>query len=679
MFSPSKRCLRTLRVAVYNPIFAHPNPIRITWLPQNYAGIVRKYTSAVKLRPYQEECIEACLSHMEEGKKRLAISLATGSGKTVIFTSLIQRVPSPSKDATRTLILVHRSELAQQAARHCKSMYPDSTVEIEMGNHLASGFADITIASVQSLISKNRMEKFDPKRIKLILIDEAHHAAAPSYLKILDYFGAGSSDTNTYVVGFSATLSRLDGLKLGRAMDYVVYHKSYLDMIDVKFTSVKSGVNLSGVKKAYHGDFQLDELSKVVNTSAANEITVRAWLDRASHRKSTLVFCVDIQHVQDLTNTFRQYGIDARYITNNTIPRERQDLVQAFKKHEYPVLVNCGIFTEGTDIPNIDSIILARPTHSRNLLIQMIGRGMRLHNSKADCHVIDMVDGITKGIVCVPTLFGLDPFDLVENATLKDLEKMVQERAQENEQQGSTPTHLNNLRSTLIELQEQVRIIYTDWSSVRELIDDAKNMNIQQMSRFAWTVIDETKYILEIIKHGFIRVELDNKTGTYYGTYTADLPSFLKVPWMNPHIKRTPKQLFKDVETLEQAIHAADSFARKECPRILLERRAAWRSKGPPTQGQIEFLRKVLKDETFNGRNFTKGQAMDLITKMKHGFHSVMAKSRRELKRKSRQQERELKQAEKEQLKIEKMQKRLRDEQQRQEQRDNVQVGPLTI
>lgn len=187
--------------------------------------------------------------------------------------------------------------------------------------------------------------------------------------------------------------------------------RDYVDMIgekwlsDVIFTTVQSKADVSGVKKGLAGDFQVGDLSRAVNTPETNEITVRAWMARAADRKSTLVFCVDLAHVSDLTATFRRHGIEATFVTGNTPKRIRGERLDAFRNRQYPVLLNCGVFTEGTDIPNIDCVVLARPTKSRNLLVQMIGRGMRLYPGKENCHIIDMVVSLEAGIVTTPTLY----------------------------------------------------------------------------------------------------------------------------------------------------------------------------------------------------------------------------------------------------------------------------------
>lgn len=194
----------------------------------------RRYLS-VTLRPYQNECIQECLTNLSQGRKRLGVSLATGSGKTVIFTHLLSQVPPLANGADQTLILVHRRELVDQAAAQCRSTHPGKTTEVEMAESRASGCADITVASIQSLISGDRFEKFDASRFKLILIDEAHHAASPSYLRVLHHFGASTSETNVNVVGVSATLSRFDGLRLGTALDYICFHRDYIDMVGEKW------------------------------------------------------------------------------------------------------------------------------------------------------------------------------------------------------------------------------------------------------------------------------------------------------------------------------------------------------------------------------------------------------------------------------------------------------------
>ncbi|KAI9054999.1 hypothetical protein LZ554_002142 [Drepanopeziza brunnea f. sp. 'monogermtubi'] len=591
----------------------------------------------IRLREYQEECIQAVLSHLKQGHKRLGISLATGSGKTVIFTQLIDRVSS-RKEADQTLILAHRQELVEQAARHCTNAYPSKRVEIEMGNIHASGLADITVASIQSICSGSRIDKFDPKRFKLVLVDEAHHIVAPGYMRTLDHFGLSKAQSNSpALVGVSATLSRFDGMRLGAAIDQIVYHKDYIDMIgekwlsDVIFTTVQSKADISKVKQGASGDFQPGQLSRVVNTELVNDITVRTWLAKAHGRKSTLVFCVDLEHVAGLTNTFRKHGIDARFVTGDTPKSERGLRLDSFRNGEFPVLVNCGVFTEGTDIPNIDCVLLARPTKSRNLLVQMIGRGMRLFPGKKDCHVIDMVASLETGIVSTPTLFGLDPAEVVEAADLNDM-KSLQDRKEAEELRNEAID-----RDVEPNLQGQVSapktVTFTDYDSVFDLIEDTSGeLHIHRMSPNAWVKIGEERFILSNSSGSYLKIDTatNQETGgkEYVLTETVALPRAIsKKPYTRP------RQISKGV-TLADVIHAADTFAQKKYPFLFINRNQAWR-KNPATDGQLAFLNKLRsKEDQLTATMVTKGKAGEMITKLKHGargrFASFEAEKRKE-------------------------------------------------
>ncbi|KAH6673596.1 putative mitochondrial ATP-dependent helicase irc3 [Halenospora varia] len=595
----------------------------------------------VKLRQYQEECIQSVLTHLEKGHKRLGVSLATGSGKTVIFTQLIDRVKPHAERAEQTLILAHRQELVEQAARHCTNAYPTKTVEIEMASMHASGTADITVASIYSIISGDRISKFDPKRFKLVLVDEAHHIVAPGYLKALDHFGLSKAQPHTpALVGVSATLSRFDGLRLGAAIDQVVYHKDYIDMIgekwlsDVIFTTVQTKADISRVKKGPNGDFQPGELSEVVNTDEVNKITVRSWLAKAPSRKSTLAFCVDLAHVDGLTNTFRAHGIDARFVTGATPKAKRTARLDAFRRGEFPVLVNCGVFTEGTDIPNIDCVLLARPTKSRNLLVQMIGRGMRLHPGKKDCHVIDMVASLETGIVTTPTLFGLDPMEVVEKASPGAMQE-AQEQKEKEEEMNKTATELAKSKSSSKAISSTVT--FTDYDSVFDLISDTSaEHHIRQMSPHSWVCIAEDKYVLVNTEGSYIKLERifkeedgdDNFLVTEYKAISPDVQKTLlqKTPF------RRPREIAKAL-TFDDAIHAADTYASKRFPFQFISGRQQWRQR-EATEGQLIFLNKLRpKGDQLKPGDITKGKAMDMITKIKHGargrFASLEADKRR--------------------------------------------------
>ncbi|KAI1623481.1 DEAD/DEAH box helicase [Exophiala viscosa] len=624
---------------------------------------------AIRLREYQEECIQSVLSYLRKGHKRLGISLATGSGKTVIFTQLIDRIEPPTPFAQQTLILAHRRELVEQAARHCERAYPGKSIEIEMGETHATGAADITIASVRSMVSGDRLSKYRPDRFKLVLVDEAHHIVAPGYLQVLAHFGLEEKkDTSPALVGVSATFSRFDGLRLGAAIDHIVYHRDYVDMIgekwlsDVMFTTVKSKADLSRVKSGRDGDFQTGQLSDAVNTEITNDITVKAWLSEAADRKSTLVFCVDIAHVTSLTSTFRKHGIDAHYITGATKKNVRAERLEAFKNREYPVLLNCGVFTEGTDMPSIDCVLLARPTKSRNLLVQMIGRGMRLYPGKTDCHVIDMVASLETGIVTVPTLFGLDPSEMVQSAKMNDMKDLKEKREREPD---TAPASQVTGAVNAAALGDH-RLDFTHYETVQDLIEDTSGeRHVRAMSPNAWVQVDSHKYILAA-RGGILTLERRSPTASSSSEksspshvviwkHSIPMTEASKSPWSRPRTVVT-------ASTLSDALHAADTFASTKFERIFIATSSPWR-RGPASEGQLQFLnrlRGVTDDDAppLTGEDITKGQAGDMITKIKFGARGRFEK----LQMKRRKSDKEVEKG--------RRLKEMRD-------RETVQVGPL--
>lgn len=563
----------------------------------------------------------------------------------MIFTRLIDQVLPTSSIANHTLILVHRRELVEQAARHCSLAYPDKKLEIEMGNLHATGTADITVASVQSITSKDRLSKFDPSRFKLVLVDEAHHIVAPGYLKVLRHFGLDEKRVDSpNLVGVSATFSRFDGVKLGAAIDEIVYHKDYVDMIsgnwlcNVVFTTVESTANLKLVRSSNFGDFMTSDLSEVVNTDEVNDLTVRSWMAKAAGRKSTLVFCVDVAHVLGLTDKFRQHGYDARYVTGDTKTVERSETLEAFKRSEFPVLVNCGVFTEGTDIPNIDSIVLARPTRSRNLLVQMIGRGMRLHPGKKDCHVIDLVSSLETGIVTVPTLFGLDPKVLVDAASVKDMREIKAQHDKREEEKLAVS--LSDISMHTSNGKRSDTVTFTDYSSVLDLIADTSGeKHIRTLSKNAWVQVQKQKFVLTAPSNSYLRIEkisevedAGTETPKYRAVEVRALPSGTSTK--SPYA--APKRILT-AATFADAVHGADSYADKQYPRTFINRYQRWR-KLPPTQGQVDFINKVRgKGNPLTVKDLDKGTASDMITKIKHGARGQFAKMAADQKRRGKQ------------------------------------------
>ncbi|KAH9950401.1 P-loop containing nucleoside triphosphate hydrolase protein [Amylocystis lapponica] len=639
-----------------------------------------------RFTPYQESCVEDCLVALKAGSTRIGVSLPTGSGKTTVLCTCCRRL-HPSRIPDGEAI-----ELALQAAAQAESLCPGLTVEIEQGtNNQASGFADITIATYQTLLQPQRLAKFDPNGLKAVIVDEAHHAAAPSYRRILSHFDSAVqtdkrllvSPTITHpipILGFSATFSRHDGLALGSVFQSIVYHRDFLDMIkeqwlcNVRFTSVRANIDLSQVTvNSRTGDFNPTSLAHVINTTTVNKLVVQSWLDRATTRKSTLVFCVNLAHVRELTATFREAGVDARYIYSATPAGERRTLIDSFKAGGYPVLVNCAILTEGADIPNIDCIIVARPTRSRNVFAQMIGRGMRQSpgTGKEDCHIIDFVDstGRVSGVVSTPTLFGLDPSAPVQNETLESLEARA----------AAAATGIGATSSTT-DVPDPESVTYIDYDDPFVLVDQASGApHIRKLSSNAWVGCGEDVYVLECLGKGYIRVERvvegEENGPQFEGHYTpATLPMGTAFTLKISPYRRSIRIL--RAQTLVEAIRGCDTYATSKVVQghmaTALLRTARWR-KEPATDGQKTFVKKRWKKRsempstdsdsdkkptTVEERldRMTKGEAANIIIRLKHG-----AQTRYEKKAKA----------------VQKVRASLAKEQMRKA-REHVKVGPLT-
>ncbi|KAI0708257.1 P-loop containing nucleoside triphosphate hydrolase protein [Earliella scabrosa] len=566
-------------------------------------GTATRNTSTITLQPYQEECLDACLKAIQEGRTRIGVSLPTGSGKTTIFLHLLSRLCARHRDdsdtsATQSLVLVNSVELAQRTSEQAKTLFPEWTVEIEQGAQYASGEAHLTIATWQTLSRTflgSRLDKFIPRSFKAVVVDEAHHAVSPSYLRILSHFcpaisrphpvsDAPAIRPHPYIIGFSATFSRNDRLALGTVFEEVVYHRDLLNLIeekwlcDVRFTVAPAEMNLSRVSTNWtDGDFNATQLAEVVNTDDLNEEIVRVWRERAGDRKSTLVFCVNIAHVQDVTAAFREAGIDARFVYGRTAQARRQELVEAFRAGEFPVMVNCGVFTEGTDIPNIDCVIIARPTRSRNLFTQMIGRGMRLspETGKEDCHIIDLVDSQERvgGVMNVPSLLGLRPSEVTNG-------KQSRERMPTcDEVLGELAGHERTAQST-------GSMAYLDPDKALFMLNrSGKDI----LGPFAWVPYGDNVYILDCMR-GYVVVEplktlLPFRVGGLTFTATHRIPF------------KGDKSIVRPGLPLLDALVRSEQYIQRRVlspsqSRCLL-RSADWRNR-IASLGQVRFVREML-------------------------------------------------------------------------------------
>lgn len=370
----------------------------------------------MELRDYQVKCKNSILTAIKDGTRRVLIVLATGTGKTVIFSSIVPLVKANSK---KTLILAHREELLTQAKEKIELTDPSLKVEIEQAEKTSEPDADVVVASVPTLgrAGSERIKKFNPEHFGLIVIDEAHHSVASTYMNILKYFGCVEEDgsrpvgkKHPVVLGVTATPSRKDNVGLENIFDELVFKYDIKDGIDngwladIRAYTIFTHENMDVSVRA--GDFAVGELSEAVNTPQRNNLVVQTY-KRLSEGEKALCFAVDIEHAQMLTQTFLDDGIQAECVTGETSKEDREQILKDFQHGDLEVVVNCMVLTEGYDNPNIKNILFARPTTSQSLYIQMAGRGTRLAEGKDHVKFIDFVDNMAKhDIVSSSSLIG---------------------------------------------------------------------------------------------------------------------------------------------------------------------------------------------------------------------------------------------------------------------------------
>jgi superfamily II DNA or RNA helicase len=368
----------------------------------------------LQLRDYQTEAIAAIADRFRHGIRRPLVSLPTGTGKTVIFANLASRAMARGNGV---LVLAHRDELLSQAADKMRQVDPALDA---MTVGLVKASADewdrpVVVASVQTLGREARLARVD-RRFELIIVDEAHHAAADSYQRILRGLGSFEDD-GPLTLGVTATPQRADSLSLETTFQEVVYHRDILSMIRAGYLCELKGrqvtleaLSLSGVKTR-GGDYVAEQVATALEAAEAPYHGVRAWQRYASGRK-TIVFTPTIALAHEFAEKFRAAGVAARGLSGDTPTEERRQMLRDFAAGKVQVICNAQVLTEGFDEPSVDCIMIARPTKSQPLYVQMVGRGTRLYPGKDDCLVMDLVGATDRlDLTTLPRLFGLGDDD----------------------------------------------------------------------------------------------------------------------------------------------------------------------------------------------------------------------------------------------------------------------------
>jgi superfamily II DNA or RNA helicase len=352
---------------------------------------------SVNLWPHQRLAMDAVHRALMNDRERGLWVMPTGTGKTRAFAMLAQEMGG------RTLVVVHRQELVQQALDTFGEVWP----EVRAAALSEKGWeqAQVLVATVQSLVK--RLHLLPPDCFRLVVLDEAHHATARTWQRVIEHCQP------LLLLGCTATPTRLDGKGLCEVFGQPLFRyglgQAMQDgyLVPLRQHGIPTEVDLSGIPSRAR-DFAVKDLARAVVNEARTQAVVEAH-DLLAGDRPTLVFAVDLAHVQQLTEAFLGAGVPAASVTGQMKPEQRARVLEGFKAGELKVLVNCEVLTEGYDERAIGCVIMARPTQSEALYQQCVGRGLRIHPEagKKDCLVLDVIDQCSKcRVVVASDLFG---------------------------------------------------------------------------------------------------------------------------------------------------------------------------------------------------------------------------------------------------------------------------------
>ena len=534
----------------------------------------------IQLRPYQQEALDAVNAFSDKGINRQLVVLPTGAGKTVIFSHL----PQTKNDSLPMLVLAHRAELLYQAKEKIGWSNPELDIQIEQADNIA-GHCDVVVASVPTLgrAESERILKYPKNYFKTIVIDEAHHAAAPTYRRILDYFNP------SLLLGVTATPQRSDNTRLTDVFDEIVYYKTIQDLIEDGYLCslvgyrIKTETDISGVA-TNEGDYVASQLEDAIDTPERNAHIVAAYHSLVPESKA-IVFCAGVKHANNLASSFSATQVPTEVILGDTSTQDREHILARFKSGKTRVLVNVGVLTEGFDEPSIQSIILARPTRSTLLYTQIVGRGTRLYEGKPHCTILDFVD-TTKGKkpIGLPSLLGLPPeFDL-QGQDLIEVAKKYKEL------EDYCPG-------------EAVRVLDPNdidlaYKRINLFMPPPPNEFVQQYSRYVWAEVAENDFHLGIDNNNSLRIYVDA-----LGRWLVEF-RYRSQTKNETHILGYP-------EDMRESFVRADRWITNNFDSKLIESDAAWRSDGP-SDAQRKLLKRIGVPVT---SDMTKGTASQIISK----------------------------------------------------------------
>jgi len=345
----------------------------------------RQRGALISLRPHQQETLDRLQELRGEYNSMALIADAQGTGKTTTAVLDARRL------GLRTLFVAHTLELLQQAEASFRELWPDARVRI-IDDYSSPLEGDVLIASIQGL--HNRLSQFAPDHFGYIIIDEAHHAASPSYRQVISYFQP------QFLLGLTATPERHDQesiMELFKNEAHRLDLKTAVEigeLVPIRCVRIKTNIDFSSVR--VNGiRYNYRDLDNCIHVPERNRLIVETYLSHVPGQKA-VVFCASVQHAAEVAQLFQESGINARLVEGRMKKQEREAVLDDYRQGLVKVLCACDMLNEGWDSPETAVLFMARPTLSKVIYLQQLGRGTRRSKDKDALLVFDFIDNTVR-------------------------------------------------------------------------------------------------------------------------------------------------------------------------------------------------------------------------------------------------------------------------------------------
>ena len=339
----------------------------------------------LELREYQQEALDS-LAAMRQNRETIALLYhATGTGKTVTA------VMDAKRCGGRVLFVAHTMELVNQAHNTFCDLWPEVSVG-KYADNLKEPDAHVVCGSIQSVALN--LEQFREDAFDYLIIDEAHHASADTYQKVLAYFKP------QFTLGLTATPERADDINILDIFKNTAHKLDIQTAVEigalVPVRCIRIHTNIDMTKVRFNSvQYNIRDLDVKICVTERNQLIVDTWLDYVKDKR-TVVFCASVKHAEQIAELFRKAGVAAIAVSGSMKTSERNEQLAKFASGEIKVLCACDLLNEGWDCPQTEVLFMARPTMSKVLYTQQLGRGMRTLEGKDHLMVFDFVDNASQ-------------------------------------------------------------------------------------------------------------------------------------------------------------------------------------------------------------------------------------------------------------------------------------------